>query len=349
MTWLTWRQFRLQAYAMFGLIALLLASLVATGGHLRSQFAASGLSRCGDVNACGRAQHLFAGGVNAYPPATALYFAGIVAMYVVPVLIGMFWGSPMVARELEARTLRVTWSQGVTRTRWITVKLALVGAVAVFSVTLLSSAVTWWADPIDRASATAAHDQGLTLPNHFTPLVFGARGVVPVGYALFAFVAGVAAGLMTGRTLAAMAVIAALLAGVALSIPLIARPHYAKAAHLAVELQLTPATPLTIRLDNGRLRVSTPAEIPGAWVLSAVTSNASGRTDVAAPAVCMSATASLADCDTAINKLHLRQEVTYQPASRFWPFQLIEAAIYLVLAALIAVFCLRRASTIDLT
>ena len=31
--------------------------------------------------------------------------------------------------------------------------------------------------------------------------------------------------------------------------------------------------------------------------------------------------------------MHLRQSVTYQPASRFWPLQWIETAIYLVLAA----------------
>ena len=36
---------------------------------------------------------------------------------------------------------------------------------------------------------------------------------------------------------------------------------------------------------------------------------------------------------------HLRQVITYQPASRFWPFQWEESAIFVVLAGLLVAFC----------
>ena len=41
-------------------------------------------------------------------------------------MIGIFWGAPLVARELETGTYRLVWTQGVTR-RWLAVKLALSG------------------------------------------------------------------------------------------------------------------------------------------------------------------------------------------------------------------------------
>ena len=38
----------------------------------------------------------------------------------------------------------------------------------------------------------------------------------------------------------------------------------------------------------------------------------------------------------------IREAVTYQPASRYWPFQRTETAIYLALALALAGYCFRR-------
>jgi hypothetical protein len=38
-------------------------------------------------------------------------------------------------------------------------------------------------------------------------------------------------------------------------------------------------------------------------------------------------------CRETLAAMHLRESVTYQPASRFWPLQWIETGIYLLLAA----------------
>ena len=44
-------------------------------------------------------------------------------------------------------------------------------------------------------------------------------------------------------------------------------------------------------------------------------------------------------CNASIARLHLRQVITYQPASRFWPLQSYETAVFLVLAVALAAFC----------
>lgn len=38
----------------------------------------------------------------------------------------------------------------------------------------------------------------------------------------------------------------------------------------------------------------------------------------------------------------IREAVTYQPASRYWPIQSIETAIYLALALALAGYCISR-------
>jgi hypothetical protein len=47
-------------------------------------------------------------------------------------------------------------------------------------------------------------------------------------------------------------------------------------------------------------------------------------------------------CEDYIAGLHLRQQVTYQPASRYWAFQWAETGVLLAAAPLLALFCFRR-------
>jgi hypothetical protein len=110
---------------------------------------------------------------------------------VAPALLGAFWGAPLVARDFETRTNQLAWTQSVTKSRWLVVRVAVVGAASVITVGLLSLMVTWWASPHDRLANSPY-------------AVFDQRNVVPMAYALFAFVLGVLLGIMIRRTLAAM-------------------------------------------------------------------------------------------------------------------------------------------------
>src|SRR4029453_7285318 len=71
-----------------------------------------------------------------------------------PALIGLFWGAPLLARELEAGTHRLVWNQSITRTRWLAVKLAVTGLAAMTAAGLGSLVVSWWANPIEKAAHT---------------------------------------------------------------------------------------------------------------------------------------------------------------------------------------------------
>jgi ABC-type transport system involved in multi-copper enzyme maturation permease subunit len=347
--WLTWRQSRATAAALLGFLAVVAVTLALTASHLRHDFATSGLAGCAGDD-CGRAQHRFAAAIEGYAPATLVFYVAIVALYALPALIGMFLGAPLIARELEARTLRLTWSQAVTRRRWLAVKLSLPASAAAIVAGVISLAVTWWSRPIDQAAALPAHDQGLDLPNQFDPLVFGARGLVPVGYALLAFALGAVAGAVLRRTLAAMAVTIAVLAALQMIVPVMLRASYATPARTTVTMSLHPGMPQNIQLDRGRMTVTTPVDLPGAWVLDVRTVDRGGADrPVQAPPACASAAATIADCDAAINQLGLQQQVTYQPSTRFWRFQLTETALYLVMTGLLIAFGWHRGKRVDLT
>jgi len=88
-------------------------------------------------------------------------------------------GSTLVARELETGTYRLAWTQSVTRTRWLAVKLGVVGLASMVVAGLFSLMVTWWFSPIDRVNMTVF-------------ATFDQRNIVAVGYAAFAFALGAA-------------------------------------------------------------------------------------------------------------------------------------------------------------
>jgi hypothetical protein len=77
---------------------------------------------------------------------------------------------------------------------------------------------------------------------------------------------------------------------------------------------------------------------PGAWILSNNTITPSGRVFTGpATAACLQGSPSA--CTNWLNSLHLRQQVSYQPASRFWPLQGIETGIYLIFAGGLGWLC----------
>ena len=75
-------------------------------------------------------------------------------MYLTPLVIGAFWGAPIIARELEAGTHRLTWNQSVTRTRWLLVKIAIGGGAAMLFAGIAGLLLSWWAGPIDRPAGS---------------------------------------------------------------------------------------------------------------------------------------------------------------------------------------------------
>src|SRR5205814_8144758 len=144
---------------------------------------------------------------------------------VVPLLIGLFWGAPLVARELEDGTHRLVWTQSVTRRRWFTTKVALVGGAAAAGAVAFAELVTWWSSMFTRANA-----------DRLTPGIFDIRGIVPVAYVLFALALGVFVGTLVRRTLPAMAATLGAFIGVRILVTLFLRAHYLAARTLSAPL-----------------------------------------------------------------------------------------------------------------
>jgi hypothetical protein len=100
MIWLTWRQFRPQAAAAAIALAVTATVLAATRPAIAAGYTASGLPAC--HAGCAGTASIFVAGLGSFDH--ILYFGGIASMYLAPALMGLFWGAPLIAREVETRT-----------------------------------------------------------------------------------------------------------------------------------------------------------------------------------------------------------------------------------------------------
>jgi ABC-type transport system involved in multi-copper enzyme maturation permease subunit len=341
MTWLTWRQFRTQAVVAAALLAVIAVFLAVTGIQLAHQYDTTGLPGCRAIGDCAALASRFEAQLNSGSLDKLLYIIGTAVLFVVPGLTGIFWGAPLISRELEADTQRLAWTQSITRTRWLAVKLTVVGLASVAAAGLASLMLTWWASPIQHASDLTTGPASALSVNHLQPIIFGARGVVPLGYAAFAFALGVTASIIIRRTVPAMAVTLAIFAALQILIPGTVRPHLLPPARASVALTLptlntlSTATSVITNTSTGNLTVG-DVNIPGAWVLSitpALTS--AGQVDHGIASACQYAH----NANACLAQANLHVNVTYQPASRFWPLQWCETAVYAALALLLAATC----------
>lgn len=343
---LTWRQFRAEAMVAGAALAAVAAVVLVTGPHLAHLFDVT-MSDCEAKGNCKYAAYSI---TSAY----GRWGEGLGGLTLaVPALIGIFWGAPLVAREMETGTLRLTLTQSVTRRRWLTVKLVGLGLASMVTATLVTLLVTWWAGPLNIAGA-----------GRFAPGNFGEQGIVPIGYSVFAFAVGVTAGLLLRRTLVAMAMTLAVFAGAEFAIKWL-RQHFM--APVRRTFRLTGENVQPFPTSSGlSIRVIPPAVGSNSWTYSAVAVGQTGHaitsqyTKTACPATVFRPHQRVevpglaggrpvrrggpgpfsGDCmSRIIAKFH--GLVTYQPAGRYWAFQALETAIFLALAAGLAWFCLR--------
>jgi hypothetical protein len=355
MTWLAWRQFRAQAITAAAALAAFAILLAATRSHMDSLYAASRITGChGDTCAglasrflilltSGRGVPLLPDGANAY---VILYFLSVLVILAAPAIIGIFWGAPLIARELETGTVRLAWNQSVTRTRWLTVKLALIGVAAMAVTEGLSLLQGWWAAPIGKAVGLGG-SASIMSEGRFGLFIFPTHGITPLGYAAFGFALGVTVGLLIRRAIPAMAVTLAIFAVIQFATPLWVRPHLLPPSRTIATIEaaganVTPAGGSTIAATA----TSVPGQ-PGAWITSSGAVNAGGQ-PVTAPAACETAIphspgpGGSSQWDNCLASHGIRVVETYQPISRYWPLQLTETGLFLVLALALAGLCFWR-------
>ncbi len=336
MIWLTWRQFRAAATVMAAALAALAAILALTGPGMANDYA-TGIAACTTQSGgCSDfVRHFFNDHQGPFLAVSAV-------VLVLPALIGLFWGAPLITRELEAGTHRLVWNQSITRTRWLAVKLALTGLAAMTAAGLGSLAVTWWSSPIDKTATNANFPK-------MGPLLFDARGIVPIAYAAFAFALGVTVGMLVRRTLPAMAITLAVFVALQIAMPLLVRPHLLPPTRSTVEITDSNLDSFSMGPDR-YIRVSAKPADTGAWVLSSHTVDASGHAISSIPPSPSLSPSSgpcapqqgLSPCLAEVTRLGYRQQLTYQPSSHFWPFQWYETGIYTALTLGLAGLCFWR-------
>jgi ABC-type transport system involved in multi-copper enzyme maturation permease subunit len=325
-----WRQHR---YALLGVVALLgvLALYLAVAGtSMHHAYATALACRPASAYTC---QNQVIDFNTAYAPTAQM--VGILLM-AVPMLIGAFVGAPVLARELETGTFRYAWTQGFGRQRWTLAKLVPLAVLVTAAAGLFSLLFSWYYQPLFADGMSIALD----------PKLFGVRGVAFAAWTLAAFAIGALAGMLIRRVVSAIAVTLAVCLALSFAAGLYLRPHY--------------MTPLT-----GRNLVSAPASawiLNGWWTRGGTTVSQAAIEQIETPLFRQVVTATVpknvnsddvkfykGSADTQVRDYLFRdgytQWISYQPASRFWPFQWIEGGWLLALSvALIAatVWLVRR-------
>jgi hypothetical protein len=229
------------------------------------------------------------------------------AVFCMPLLIGLVTGTTLFAREFDNGVHVFTLSQNVGRTSWWA---SAVGTAAI--ATALAAAALSLLTNLVATSLMAGRLEGSLL----YPPWFETTGIVAVGYALLAFAISATVGLLTRSTLAA--VVTAMIAYIVVMLVL-----------NGLRVDYLPAEAVTIPL--GQLDVGAVPE--GARTLSYEYVDSAGRwfSYGELSRIC-------ADSwdETCLRGAGVTAElIRYQPASRYWPFQLIESGILLALSALV--------------
>jgi ABC-type transport system involved in multi-copper enzyme maturation permease subunit len=328
MIWLTWRQFRAQALTAVAILAAAAICFLVTGLQMHHAYTTD-LATCTSHNDCRDVLSQFGQSYNVAFNLTQLL------VIAAPGLIGIFWGAPLVGRELETGTEQLVWTQSVTRTRWLAVKLAGVGIASIAAAGVLSYLLTWWAGPLDHING-----------NRFAAMTFSARDIVPLAYAAFAFALGTTAGLLLRRAVPAMAVTLAVFIGIQILVPTLIRPNLLPSTTVTFPVDETTASQFTgFYTTGGGSEIYIDVPVPqGAWVMSAPPVEDSSGQVVAGSSHsnCLFPSTSgpptktggppLGQIAACLARYDLHESVTYQPASHYWPLQWYETGIFLALA-----------------
>ena len=344
MNWLAWRQHRNQFLIAGIFLALFAALMIPTGLHFWHTYQHA-LSTCSNTDTCSQVRdELFQGNLDGL----ILHLVPVAFLFI-PIILGLFWGVPLLAREYADGTNKLVWTQSVSRKRWLTVKLIWIIIGTAITAGAFAALITWWSKTNNAINL-----------NRFNEVFFNTQGIAPVAYSVFAVSLGIALGAWFRRIMLALGITLVLLIAILLVIvPNFVRPHYetpvsykmsvlpsmgtngqpssavndptANSAVLFVTqttvsstnqpldwanppkscIRTAPAGGLG-RGEGPRKAIAVPAQNGG----EALSSQNGG------PVVSMNCLASLG----------YQQNTTYQPSYRYWDFQRIEAGLYLALS-----------------
>ena len=309
MAWVTWRQHRAALGGVAALLGVLAVYLWLSGLQLHHAYAAATACRPAGSYTC---QNMLDDFNNSYGSTSEL-MAGL--LQAVPALIGAFVGAPVLGRELETGTFRYTWTQGFGRRRWALAKLLPLAIVVAAAAGAFSVLFSWYFQPFLA--------EGNQSP--LAPSVFGLRGVAFAAWTLAAFAIGALAGILIRRVVPAIAATLAAYTGLALAAGMLLRQHYL-APLVAGNFFNAPGSAWIVSqwwTRNGQFAFA------GYWPPQII------QHQDCPPSMFGSGGPSLGALEQCFTKHGYTQWTSYQPVSRFWPFQWIESGWLLALSVLL--------------
>jgi hypothetical protein len=320
LAWVTWRQHRAALTGTGAFLAVIAAYLVYMGWEIHRAYDARNACLPASLRVqsqpgllvtavCGPLQRAFmsfygtqrgsvgASGLNAQTVPFLLL--------AVPVLVGAFVGGSALARELESGTFRFAWTQGAGRVRLAVARLVPLAVLVTAAAYGLSALFSWYIGPFVQSGVTG----------RFPMQLFGTMGTDFAAWTLFSFTLTAFAGVLLRRTVPAIAASIVVLTTADVVTMMALRQHW------AAPVVVTGAQPAGL----------------GDWVLGNwFTTTSGGPVDQATVFGALGQLPFGVPSTATLAKLHVLQWWSYQPASRWWQFQLTESG-WLLAASLLLI------------
>jgi hypothetical protein len=321
MAGVTWRQHRIALAGVLVLLGVLSVWLWIEGTSVNHAYQAATTCHPASSATCQDLANTFNGtwDVMSIPA---------ILLQLVPALIGAFVGAPVLGRELETGTFRFAWTQGFGRWRWALPKLVALAVVLAALTCAFSVLLSWCYQPF-----IATGNQNLGLYGD-SPLVtvFSLHEVTFPAWTLATFATAALAGMLIRRVVPAIVAALAVYAGLAIAAAGLLREHY-----LTPLVTGSPSVPGTAWLlgqswtKDGRFVFSgnPPLSLINRFCNFAQSPGGKGG---GAGGGSASSANPFAQC---LAPHGYTMWTSYQPASRFWPFQWIEGGWLLALSALL--------------
>ncbi|HEV7454905.1 MAG TPA: ABC transporter permease [Candidatus Saccharimonadales bacterium] len=350
MNWLVWKQHRKLFVILAGVLMLYAVLAIPMGLHAWHMYQHA-LATCGKTDSCSQLSNtlLWSGWTSSVNPNSG---HGAPLLLLLPFLLGVFVGVPLITREYNERTNLLIWTRSISRRKWLTTKLVWILIATVLFAGTLAALATWWS----KAG-------NVLYLNRFTVLMFDTQGIAPIGFAVFAVSIGIALGTWLKRTMVAIGLTLVLVLAAQIVIGNHVRPHYM--TPLAYN---APVLPSSTSGTGDSLRAQAPSNSGASWVVSGdlvsktgqpinwanppqtcIATNPNGNANAGSvgsnnSAVAVAGTGGAVrdailsrnggpavdlDC---LNKIGYYWTTKYQPAYRYWDFQRIEVGLYLALS-----------------
>ncbi len=330
MAWVIWRQHRAALIWLGVLLLALGTAMLVAGIELHRLYAAELRHGCLGPSAwsaaCRPLQNTFALG---WPESYANDV--MLVMRTVPVIIGVFLGAPLLAREYTAGTVRFAWTQGIGRTRWAAAKLGLLAAAVAAGACLLGLLTQWSVQPVAAQTSRLA--------DRWEPGFFDSTALTAATAAVLAFAIGVLAGALLRRVVAAMAVTAA--CAIMAADLTYNRLHYwllGRGTRLARDLAFGAAPNVGIPTSGAMdIHETVGPSVPGpagAWLDQGWYASANGHR-LSNGAVIQLLNKHAGTSPAWLTRLHDTFWVSYQPGGRYWVFQAVVGGGTLLTALLL--------------